>query len=436
MHLRSLAALGILGVIAACADNQVAPRPSAATPEYAIQPMTCNVQIQAKSVACTPASAGGQPLTNRLLRNDLIVGGQHQYVTLTSSGIIIVGNIFAFNVTLTNLTPQPFGTRDGVTGDTAGIKVFLTGQPVTTGGSGNVTVSNASGTGTFTNSNQPFYQYKNNISEFNTTGILDSGQTTDPIQWQFTWDPGVTSFTFTAYVATPVPHPNGYIRGMPRELWMAPNATDFLSPTVYSAVGNVITGDTLVYSSYYPGVITATSDGTLTAGSSDTVTDITVADTSGNRIGLDTTSLVICSRMPTVTNGSAVQDTLFPNDCNHPIDNAQAGTGYRAKLYRLALNAGDSATISVNVSSGTLDSYLVLSDTVGNVLASNDDYSGLGSGSQVSYIAATTGIYIIQVSSYNWDGTGPSSVYTMNVSVVPFNLSQANLVPRLPVFHK
>ena len=429
MQLRSLAVLGSIGIIAACTDTQTAPRLASgtATVYSAVQPMFCTAQVKSGTVTCAPSSQRGEPVANRLLRKDLIVGGQHTYVTLTSSNVSYDGTSdFHFDVTLTNLTPQAFGTSDGATADPAGIKVFLTGQPTVTGGTGNASVANADGLGTFTASNQPYYQYDTTV----TNGMLDSGQTTRPVTWHFTIDPTVTTFSFTTYISTPVHYPVGYVKGLPRIIWIDPGSTYVVGPTVYSAVGNVVTTDTLTYIVSDTSVAQGTPDGTITAGLIDTTALLTLSDAPLGRTELDSSLIEVCPST-VVANGSVIPDSIIPSDCPHPVDNATPFfTANRANIYRVSLTVGDQATITTN-GGGSLDTYLVLSDSLGRVVAFNDDYGPFFDGSsQIVYTAATTGVYIIQATTFQPSATG---YYTLSVGIIPAqpNLSQANRFVRI-----
>ncbi len=128
---------------------------------------------------------------------DVIIGGQGRYVQVTSTNVSYDGTqTLSANVTVQDLTTQPFGTADGVTPSANGIQVFFDQLPTVTAGSGSVTVANPTGTGTFTQSGEPYFQYP---------GLLPSNATTAPLQWQFAMPSTVTNFAFTVYVSTQLP---------------------------------------------------------------------------------------------------------------------------------------------------------------------------------------------------------------------------------------
>jgi len=132
-------------------------------------------------------------------RNYVTLGGQGTYVQLASSSTAYDGsNSFTSRVALRNLSGQPMNTANGTTADTGGVKVFFNSGPDVTGGTGTVTVANADGTGMFTGTAQPFFEYSGGV-------VLLSGATTPAKTWQFNVPSSVTSFVFTVYVTTQIP---------------------------------------------------------------------------------------------------------------------------------------------------------------------------------------------------------------------------------------
>lgn len=136
---------------------------------------------------------------------DIIVGGQNQYVTLTSNDVnySAVTQQFTFAVTLRNRIAQPMGTTNASTLalEPSGIRVFFHSGPTATGGTGTISVV-GDGTATFTSADQPYYQYNN---------VLTSLQLSPAKTWTLIIPPTVTTFSFTALVSAPVPWPDGYI---------------------------------------------------------------------------------------------------------------------------------------------------------------------------------------------------------------------------------
>jgi hypothetical protein len=71
--------------------------------------------------------------------------------------------------------------------------VFFQAQPTTTGGSGAVTVANPDGLGTFTGTNQPYFNYAQIIAPYEISAAKG---------WQFNVPNTVATFSFTVYINT------------------------------------------------------------------------------------------------------------------------------------------------------------------------------------------------------------------------------------------
>ncbi len=152
--------------------------------------LECSVEVRTAAMACVPAAA---PSGGALL--DRIIGGQNVYMRLASVSSSWNGgtNQFHTSVTVQNLLRQSMGTPDGFT--VAGFRVYFHSGPITTGGSGMVTVANADGTDLFPGGNQPFYHYGQKLAPYEISAAK---------QWVFDVDPTVTSFRFGVYVSTPL----------------------------------------------------------------------------------------------------------------------------------------------------------------------------------------------------------------------------------------
>src|SRR5213596_1582826 len=87
--------------------------------------LTCRVDAIASTMSCAPA--GPSAAAGR--SNDLIFGGQNLYVKVTSSSVVPTVASVTANVTLKNLTSQPWSTSNGTTADAAGVKVFFQQLP-------------------------------------------------------------------------------------------------------------------------------------------------------------------------------------------------------------------------------------------------------------------------------------------------------------------
>ncbi|MDB4915537.1 MAG: Endoglucanase-like protein [Gemmatimonadetes bacterium] len=266
--------LQIAGTIAAaallltsCGDGRIA------SPSAGVHPLapgaTASSLTSIQRIACigrrgTPVITCGAPSSNSA--RDLIVGGQNQYVTLTSSNVTYDGgtHILSSDVSVTNLIPQALGTNDGATGDGTGLKVFFDVTPTVTDGTGAVTIVNPTGTGTFTSTNQPYYQYPGD--HLGGDNILSTNEVSSTVNWQFNIDPTVNTFEFYVYVSANVHYPNGYVVVDSTSAFINQTATTTITATSRSAVGNAIGSSTLTYSSTAPAVATVNaSTGQLTA---------------------------------------------------------------------------------------------------------------------------------------------------------------------------
>ncbi len=150
-------------------------------------PIDCTVHVGSGAMACEPSNA---PISGPAPQFH-IVGGQGLYVQLTSSNVSYDAGseVFQADVTVQNLLADPLGTPDGST--PTGIRVFFHTLPVVTAGAGSASVSNADGSGTFTGSAQPYFEYDE---------MLASGATSSPKTWQWSVQPTVDEFSFSVYV--------------------------------------------------------------------------------------------------------------------------------------------------------------------------------------------------------------------------------------------
>jgi hypothetical protein len=81
------------------------------------------------------------------------------------------------------------GSSDGTTVD--GVRVFFHSGPIVTAGTGTVTVRDPDGTGTFTGSNQPYYEYMEMLVKDETSGART---------WEWNVPSTVETFVFEVYV--------------------------------------------------------------------------------------------------------------------------------------------------------------------------------------------------------------------------------------------
>lgn len=189
-----LPALATVLAAGACSDGQPVAAPEALAPTQpinAVQRFDCTASLQTATLRCRPAGAfAGEA-------NGVLIGGQGQYVQLTSSNVSYNAGteIFSFDVTVQNLMNEAIGTPDGVVADPQGIQVFFASGPTVTSGTGVISVANADGVGTFTTANQPYFAYNE---------ILDANEVSGAKTWQLSMPSTVGTFTFTLLIETDV----------------------------------------------------------------------------------------------------------------------------------------------------------------------------------------------------------------------------------------
>lgn len=201
---RLVAALALAG-LAACSDGggsivepppppPIDSRPNHVPPATLYGPvraeaiMICNATRSPATVSCSSTQQPAPPAAN-------VIGGKGMHVRLQPNfpGWNAGTQIWQASINFRNLLVNRIGTADGAT--KTGLLAFLTQPPITTGGTGSVTVANADSSGFFTASNQPYFFY-DTILPYNT-------QTVNRV-WQFNVPSTVSSFQFRVYVSAPL----------------------------------------------------------------------------------------------------------------------------------------------------------------------------------------------------------------------------------------
>ncbi|MDB4915156.1 MAG: Regulator of chromosome condensation repeat-containing protein, partial [Gemmatimonadetes bacterium] len=249
-------ALLVLAALA-CGESPTAPVPIApTTPTRVLARVNCVADTRAHQVTCAASDSGAAFTRNGSpqVLGDLIVGGQGQFITLTSSSVTYTGDVFSFNTTVQNLIGQKLGTLDGVSLDPTGVRVFFEDLPHATSGSGTIDFTNpvggtslVDGYGDFTATNQPYYQYNQ---------IIATGQTSLAKNWRMHIPATVGTFIFSVYVSAPVQYPNGWIDVTPATKSLKTGDTQQLTATVRDVVGRTVTGQTVTWASGNTGVAT------------------------------------------------------------------------------------------------------------------------------------------------------------------------------------
>lgn len=256
-----------LALLAACADAPSLPPPGGVpAPAADLLRIDCVGDRAGLSLRCEAPDG-------RVPGRALIVGGQGSYVTLASSGAAYVGGSFTFFATVRNLLGQAMGTTNGTTGAPEGTRVFFAQPPTVTSGTGTIAVV-PDGTGTFTGTNQAYYQYD---------GLLAPGATSAPKRWRLDMPATVGTFAFTVYVSTPVRYPDGWVDLGPASVTVPLPGTAPLTAVVRDRLGNVVPGETVTFASA-DGAIAGVnpSTGLVTAAALGTTT---VTATAGPRTG-------------------------------------------------------------------------------------------------------------------------------------------------------
>ncbi|MEP7001791.1 MAG: lamin tail domain-containing protein [bacterium] len=184
-----------LALASACGESvpfapQPDPQPSLpSTVRPDLIALQCTVNAVARSFGCAPVKSSSA-------NGDYIVGGQGINVLLTSSNVSydVPTQTLGADVTVQNLLPDALGTIDGTTLSATGVRVFFDSDPVLTSGSGSVSVQNADGQATFTNTNQDYFQYSQ---------VLAPNAVSSSKRWLFNLSNG-TTFSFVVYVSAPV----------------------------------------------------------------------------------------------------------------------------------------------------------------------------------------------------------------------------------------
>ena len=178
--------------------------PAVPTGHALLAELTCKADVAAQRISCAPAA----PSLARGASADLIIGGQNTYTKLTSTNVVTTGTVsLTGDVTVQNLTAQPWATANGTAANANGVRVFVHTPP-----NNGVTIANADGTGTFTASNQPYFQYAG--SALGADGILSSGEVSSSKSWKFDLN-GASSFSFQVYVTTQLPDEGGVLLWTP-----------------------------------------------------------------------------------------------------------------------------------------------------------------------------------------------------------------------------
>ncbi|HKP75054.1 MAG TPA: IPT/TIG domain-containing protein, partial [Longimicrobiaceae bacterium] len=191
--------------------------------------LRCTASVANSTLACQDlglegvgAKSGAGPRLNLH-----VLGGQGTYVRLASASPAYNSGVFSFTVTVQDLATLAMATADGATRDNKGVQVFFAAAPQATSGEGSITVANATGQGTFTNTNQDYFQYGGQVGgvdqpELGADGILSTAEVSSSKGWQLNVPNTVLTFTFTLYVSTEMPA-GSIVSAAPQVTAISPN---------------------------------------------------------------------------------------------------------------------------------------------------------------------------------------------------------------------
>ncbi|MFL5386903.1 MAG: hypothetical protein ACJ8GN_30790 [Longimicrobiaceae bacterium] len=214
--------------------------------------LDCSASVSTLTVSCKPADP---PPTGA--RGDIIYGSQDVFVVSTTSGVSYdaATHKFTFNLKIRNLLRQAIGTTNGIAADPSGVKVFFHQLPTATSGSGVITVDNATGSATFTATNQPYYAY---------VELIDSYDESANKLWQFDVPNTVGSFDFKLLLSSPVQFPTGWIDVSEPTYSLSRTHVKTLFGVVRNQFGQAIPGAVITWGSSNSSLATIAADGTVT----------------------------------------------------------------------------------------------------------------------------------------------------------------------------
>jgi hypothetical protein len=191
-----LSLLAAAAILAACSDKS---DPLVRLPETAVQPTTsaaaylrCSADVRAGTVSCREVAP--QSGFSGALASHYIYLQSAPHALLATNDHAASSTEVSFDAQVVNLVPQPIGTDDGVTLHSRGVRVFFWSNPWVTDGTGSVSVSEPSTTGSFTGSNQKYHQW-NEVIQSQDTSVAEK-------HYVFSLSGTVNSFDFMLGIST------------------------------------------------------------------------------------------------------------------------------------------------------------------------------------------------------------------------------------------
>ncbi|MDH3479917.1 MAG: Ig-like domain-containing protein [Gemmatimonadota bacterium] len=336
---RTLALTLVLLGAGACGDEPLPTDPTAPPDALALLPqvIACRADVVAATVACERPTEDPTPG----LALAVTLGGQGIFVQLTSDNVSYDGSlVFQADVTVQNLIGQALATTDGTTVDPDGVRVFFHSGPTVPGGTGTVTVANADGTGTFTGTNQPYFQYDE---------LLATGATSAAKTWEWAVQPSVTTFDFEVYVTGEVQHPNGWVETTPGAVVIGGGATQRLTSVVKDVIGREQAGETVTYASSNETIAEVDASGLLSAMSDGSAT---ITASSGTRAPAAVAVTVTSAGVTRVWVGG---DAAGASDWANPTNWLPAGTPAPLDTVQIPSDASTMPALTANTTVGRVE---------------------------------------------------------------------------------
>jgi hypothetical protein len=348
--------LALLVLAAACADDS-APAPTAlvADPEGTLGVLQCEVTVASGALSCVDASGRNGASASRAVAGGpsaevRTFGKQGTYVRLANSGNSRVGDVYSINVTVQNLANLALATADGATRHADGVRIWFTGDPQTTAGTGEVSVANPTGTAMFTAADQPYFQYGGSIGgtdqgELGADGVLASAETSTAKSWQFDLDAAVEAFSFLVYVRTET----------------APGTMETVAPQVASVSPNpMVPGQaaTITGSNFHltPASNTVRIGGVAATvtGSTATTLSVVVPCTNSGNVPVQVTQggmtgVAVASPLQAVQRTLGVGESVIVTNTAEVGCNEIMPSGGASRYVMAVYNAGTSPTVSVGI---------------------------------------------------------------------------------------
>lgn len=194
-----------------------------------------------------------------------------------------------------------------------------------------------------------------------------------------------------------------------------PGASRTLPASALNAQGGNDASATYGYLSSTPATVSVNSAGLASAVAARGAVNVDISS-SGHRPAVTAVSINVIT---SVNVGTNLPSSIAANDGYSAFGSNQGlpSTSYYSDIFVITLSAGQAVTIKAD-SGDDLDTYMLIADANGFLLAGNDDddTGALGVGSRIDFVAPAAGTYFIEQSTFNGLDTGN---YTLTVEATP-----------------